>query len=365
MEKAYRDRDWLYREYYEKERTLQEIADSLDVDHTTISKWRRKHGIPKSSRKSELTCPVCGSTFTRSRNRIERTKHTSVCSRECVHEARRQGLLSWRNRIIEGDARSLDRIPDESVDLVVTSPPYHVNGFTERDDYTDYDDSQGIDQWESLMEDVFEELFRITTPDAKVCVVVGTSRPSDGRTRQYRLAAHTYHIALKAGFDFFDGIVWKKDTYANSGGRDKPLFGSYPYPTNFLINQNREQILVFRKWVSEEYHQQRTLPSPGSEEKEKSKLSAEEWRQYAQSVWSIDPVKNGEHPAAFPEELADRLIRLYSFQGDTVFDPFCGSGTTIVSAMKNGRHESGYEISAEYCESARDRIRNVASPHDK
>ncbi|MFC4356556.1 DNA methyltransferase [Halobium salinum] len=359
MNTRYQSRDWLYREYYEKERTLQDIADELGVDHTTISKWRRKLDVPKPSRKIELTCPICDKDFIRSKGRVERAKHTSVCSRDCLHEARRQGLLSWKNRIVQGNSRELERIPDESIDLVVTSPPYHVDGFTEREDYPNYDDSQGIDQWESLMEDVLSELFRVTKPDAKICLIVGTSKALSGRTRQYRLSAHTYNLALNAGFDYFDGIIWSKNTYANSGGRSKPLFGSYPYPTNFLINQNHEQILVFRKWVSEDYYSQRDLPGQESEVKEESRLSVKEWREYAQSIWKIDPVKNGDHPAQFPEELVARLIRLYSFREDTVFDPFSGVGTTVVAAMKNGRQASGYELSSEYCEVARNRLDNL------
>lgn len=355
----YRERNWLYHEYYEKGRTLTEIADQFGVDHTTISKWRQKHSIPKQSRQISLECPVCGNSFSRSRSRVERAKHVNVCSRDCLHEARRRGLFQWRDSIMKGDARSMDAVPDESVDLVVTSPPYHVSGFTGRPDYSDYDDSQGIEEWESLMEETLSEVFRVTKPDAKVCLVLGTSKSTDKRFQQHRLAAHAYNLGRDVGFDYLDGIVWIKRNYANSGGRERPLFGSYPYPTNMLITQNHEQILVFRKWVDEDYYSQRELPAQGSEKKENSRLGKEEWREYAQSQWEIKPVKNGEHPAQFPVELVSRLIKLYSFHGDTVLDPFCGAGTTPVAAVQEGRHYCGYEISAEYCELARERIVNV------
>ncbi|WP_363463697.1 DNA-methyltransferase [Halogeometricum borinquense] len=253
----------------------------------------------------------------------------------------------------------MEAVPDESVDLVITSPPYHVSGFTCRPDYSDYDDSQGIDEWEALMEEVFSELFRVTKPDAKVCMVLGTSKSSDERFRQHRLAAHAYNLGRNAGFDYLDGVVWTKNNFANAGGRDRPLFGSYPYPTNMLITQNHEQILVFRKWIDEEYYSNREIPKKGSETRESSRLEKEEWREYAQSHWEIEPVKNGKHPAQFPVELATRLIKLYSFTGDTVLDPFCGAGTTAVAAVQEGRHYCGYDLSAEYCELARERISRI------
>jgi site-specific DNA-methyltransferase (adenine-specific) len=112
---------------------------------------------------------------------------------------------------------------------------------------------------------------------------------------------------------------------------------------------------VFRKWVSEEYHGKRDLPEPETSEREESKLSKEEWREYSQSLWEIEPVKNGKHPAPFPVKIPSRLIRLYSFQGDTVLDPFCGGGTTPLAAIKNDRHYCGYEISEEYSRLARER----------
>ena len=93
MERKYRNREWLYEEYVEKRRPITDIADELGCDHTTISKWRRKLGIPKPSRSVELECPVCDDTFTRSVSEVERTKHANVCSRECIYEARSRGII--------------------------------------------------------------------------------------------------------------------------------------------------------------------------------------------------------------------------------------------------------------------------------
>ena len=350
----YRDRDWLYQEYYLKQRTITDIADELNVDHTTISKWRRRLDIPKLSRTETLTCPVCDTEFNRAHSRIKRAQNVNVCSRSCLHEARREGLLDWRGSVINGDARNLSAIPDESIDLVVTSPPYYQTFSGEHD--TEKSNNIDIDAWNELLTDTLDELYRVTKPDAKVCIVVGTAKTdTDDRTRQFDLSAHTYTRAVEAGFDFFDQIVWQKPTYGETGG-DRPLFGSYPYPPNLLVVQNHEVIQVFRKWKSDEYHSQRTQPANGSERKEASKLSKAEWKEWTQSNWEIEPVRFSEYHDPFPIEIPRRLIRMYSFVGDTVLDPFLGSGTTAVAAVEEDRQYVGYEIDEDRCEGARQRI---------
>jgi DNA modification methylase/transposase-like protein len=353
-EPKYRNYGWLYREYYLKQRTVTDIADELDVDHTTISKWRRRLDIPKLSRTETLTCPVCDTEFSRAHSRIKRAKNVNVCSRSCLHTARQEGLLDWRGSIINGDARDLSAVPDESVELVVTSPPYYQTASDEQNQ--DGSLNIDIDAWDDLLADTLDELYRVTKPDAKVCIVVGTAKTSaDDRTRQFDLSAHTYTHAIEAGFDFFDQIIWQKPTYGDTGG-DRPLFGSYPYPPNLLVVQNHEVIQVFRKWESDEYHSQRTQPKAGSKRKEASKLSKDEWKEWTQSVWEIEPVRFSEYHDPFPEEIPRRLIRMYSFVDDTVLDPFIGSGTTAVGALKEQREYVGYELRSNRCETARQRI---------
>ncbi len=350
----YRDRNWLYREYYLKQRTITDIAGELNVDHTTVSKWRRRLDIPKLSRTETLACPVCDTEFTRAHSQIKRTQNVNVCSRSCLHEARRDGLLDWRGSVINGDARDLSAIPDSSIDLVVTSPPYYRTFSDEQDG----EDSVNIDieAWTELIAETLDELYRVTKPDAKVCVVVGTAKTSsDDRTRQFDLSAHTYTHAIEAGFDFVDQIVWQKPTYGEGGG-ERPLFGSYPYPPNLLVVQNHELIQVFQKHVSEEDTHGRIRPEPGSERKEASKLSKDEWQEWTQSIWEIEPVRFSEYHDPFPEEIPRRLIRMYSFVGDTVLDPFLGSGTTAVAAIDEDRQYVGYELDADRCEDARQRI---------
>lgn len=269
-------------------------------------------------------------------------------------------MVSLRNRLLVGDARSrLAEVPDESVQLTVTSPPYNLGK-----DYEDEgDDRQPIAEWRELMADAVSELFRVTAPDGKVCINVAASFDSDedGRYRRVPLRSHVMELCRDAGFDFFDEFVWVKDQYATHG--DGALLGSYPYPTNVPVNQRHEYILVFRKYVSEEYHDRRELPPTGSERREASKLTGEEWREYAQSVWELprpSPSAETDHPAVFPLELPRRLIALYSFAGDLVLDPFVGTGTTAVAAKQAGRDYVGIDHTESYIDTARRRLEGTS-----
>lgn len=262
------------------------------------------------------------------------------------------------NTILHGDCRDeLTTLPDESVQLTVTSPPYNIGK-----EYGDeYDDKQPIDHWVSLMEDVFEELFRVTKPDGKVCINVGFSTAeTDEHGRFYRIPLNKYiiDIAQRVGFDMFDEYVWVKNTFASHGGG--ALFGSYPYPTNFMANQQHEYILVFRKWVSDDYYQTRSLPEPDSEKKEQSKVSKEDWQKYTRSIWELEPVSPSDfgvdHDAMFPVELPHRLIKLYSFVDDVVLDPFIGIGTTAVACKNNNRDYIGIEQNKEFIEASEKRL---------
>lgn len=353
----YRDRDWLYREYYLKQRTTTDIAAELSVDHTTISKWRRRLDIPKLSRTETLTCPVCDTQFSRAHSRIKRAQNLNVCSRACLHEAQREGLLDWRGSVINGDARDLTALPESSIDLVVTSPPYYHT-------FSDEQDKGGsvnidIEAWNELIADVLDDLYRVVKPGGKVCIVVGTAKTSaDDRTRQFDLSAHTYTHAIDAGFDLIDQIVWQKPTYAEGGG-ERPLFGSYPYPPNLLIVQNHELIQIFRKHVADDDAHRHSGTQPGSEQKEASKLSADEWKEWTQSIWDIEPVRFSEYQNPFPKEIPRRLIRMYSFVGDTVLDPFLGSGTTAVAAVSEDRRYVGYELDPDRCRQARRRLDEI------
>lgn len=264
--------------------------------------------------------------------------------------------------IIEGDCRGLlSKIADDSVQLTITSPPYNIGK-----EYGDDDDTRPMDEWRALMKEVLEELFRLTAPDGKVCINVGFSTPdADNTGRYYRipLRSHIVSLAHEVGFDFYDEFVWVKNSFASHG--NGTLFGSYPYPTNLMANQQHEYILVFRKWVAEDYHSKRLIPPEGSMRREKSELDIDTWREYTKSVWRIKPASPAQlgidHEAMFPVELPRRLVRMYSFVGDAVLDPFIGAGTTALAARECDRRYVGFEKQSGFVDIARARLDGTLS----
>lgn len=258
------------------------------------------------------------------------------------------------NSIVNGDARSvLNDVESESVHLTVTSPPYNLDI-----DYgSEESDARSLKEWTDLIREVIEQIYRVTVPDGKFCVVVGSSfgESEDERYRRVSLRRRIIDTAVGAGFDLFDEIVWQKHRFHANG--DSPLFGSYPYPTNLPIAQQHEYILTFRKPLPSPNADRPDIPPIDSKRRERSKLRREDWRSWTQSVWHVEAGQISEtHRAAFPVEIPRRLIRLYSFAGDTVLDPFIGTGTTAVAARKTGRSYIGIERSAELASQARQRI---------
>lgn len=264
------------------------------------------------------------------------------------------------NEIIHGDATEvLQNFPDESLRLAVTSPPYNIG----KDYGEGIDDRQPLSEWREMIAGVMDEVFRLLRPDGKFVVNVGASfgkTDVEGRYFRIPLNHHVIEIAQEAGFDLYDEYVWTKNQYSSHGGG--ALFGSYPYPTNFMANQQHEYVLVFRKWVSEDYHSKRELPETGTPKREDSALTKEEWREYTKSVWNdIPAAKSSElgidHDAMYPVDLPKRAIKLYSFVDDVVLDPFMGSGTTAVAAQQADRDYLGVELNEEYVEMARERVK--------
>ena len=134
-------------------------------------------------------------------------------------------------------------------------------------------------------------------------------------------------------------IIWQKVTTVHTTG-GATIMGSFPYPRNGIVKIDYEFILLFRKLGK--------APRVSKERKEQSRLSIEDWNQYFYGDWNFPGEKQQEHLAGFPEELPRRLIRMFSFVGETVLDPFLGSGTTTLAAMKLGRNSIGYEVNPEF-----------------
>ena len=231
-------------------------------------------------------------------------------------------------------------LPDEGVALTFTSPPYwnfvdygHAGVGYERS-YEDYINS---------LTRVFDAVWDKTMPGGRAVVNVSNMKSRkdlEGAAFVYPIVADTIKSMSEVGFTFFDEIIWHKGN-ANAGALDgTPLWGSYPYPpTPKILDSTFENILVFTK--------------PGQRQvdlgiKERSRLALDDWRQYTKGVWTVPHDRDPHHPATFPMEVADRIVRMYSFVGDLVLDPFAGSGTTVIAAEKNLRSGIGFEIYSAY-----------------
>ncbi|MEM2087536.1 MAG: DNA methyltransferase [Thermoproteota archaeon] len=242
-------------------------------------------------------------------------------------------------RVIIGDSRKMME-PDESVDLIVTSPPYWY--------IKDYGVKGQIGYGQSLHDYlkslylVWKECFRVLKPGARLCINIGDQFLRSIIYGVYKIVPlHSEFVIQceKLGFDYMGSIIWQKRTTMNTTGGAN-VMGSYPFPPNGLIEIDYEFILILKK--------------PGkklafSEEvKEKSKLTKEEWKEYFSGHWAFHGERQVGHEAMFPEELPKRLIKMFTFINDTVLDPFLGSGTTIKAALNLNRNSVGYEINEKF-----------------
>ncbi len=245
--------------------------------------------------------------------------------------------------IYNNDSSDMSMIPDESVNLIITSPPYWT--------LKDYDvegqigkGSSSYDYYISELNKVWKECVRVLAPDGKICINIMpfllTGKAARYGRRETRLVLgdiEKYMDSTNCMYQF--GLyIWDKRKIARFSS-----FGSYPYPPNIFSTYPYEWITVFSK-----EGKRKTVPK---DIKEKSKLSTKEWQEWAiNSIWEMQPAKakTERHPAPFPKELPRRLIKLYSFWGDTVLDPFAGTGTTLLAAQELGRKSIGFELNPEY-----------------
>ena len=256
------------------------------------------------------------------------------------------------HRLFQGDARSFPQIPDESVHLVVTSPPYW-----NLKRYNPHREQLGhIDEYEAFLQEinkVWKEAYRVLVPGGRLVCVVGDvclSRKQYGRHVVVPLHADICVACRKIGFDNLNPIIWHKISNANYEVQGSSKFLGKPYEPNAIIKSDIEFILMQRKPGA--------YRKPTLEQRRLSKISKSEFDQWFQQFWRITGASTREHPAPFPLELAYRLVRMFSFVGDTVLDPFCGTGTTLVAALKTDRNSIGIEIDPEYCAMALERLRH-------
>jgi modification methylase len=235
----------------------------------------------------------------------------------------------WADRIFNASSESMP-LPDNSVGLAFTSPPYNVG--------KDYDEDMSLEHYLELIKRVSTEVHRVLKPGGRFVVNVANL----GRKPYIPLHAFFYQIHSQIGFLPMGEIIWQKGRGANGSC----AWGSWRSARAPRLRDLHEYILVFAKASF-------TRPDKG-----RSDLSPEEFTEATLSVWEIMPVsaKKVGHPAPFPVELASRVIKLYSYVDDVVLDPFIGSGTTAVAAKQHGRHYVGFDISAEYCRLAEERL---------
>ena len=247
------------------------------------------------------------------------------------------------HRLINGDARDLSFLEDESVHLVVTSPPYwNLKRYNENPDQLGH--FQDYEAFLAELEKVWQHVLRVLVPGGRLVCVVGdvcVARRSFGRHLVFPLHADICVICRRLGFDNLNPIVWHKIANASYEVPNGSKFLGKPYEPNAIIKNDMEFILMQRKPGG--------YRKPTGAQREASKLTKEEFQRWFQQIWNITGASTKHHPAPFPLELAMRLVRMFSFVGDTVLDPFCGSGTTMVAALRTGRNSIGVEIDPEYC----------------
>jgi DNA modification methylase len=257
-------------------------------------------------------------------------------------------------RIVCGDSANMADVVDESVQLIVTSPPYYdLKSYVGAEDESQQIGSpKTFDSYVTQLNEVWSECIRVLAPDGKIAINIMPILLSGKETGIGRRSARTMLTEIEQFMDStgimftFALFIWDKRKIVRFSS-----FGSYPYPPNIFATMPYEWIIVFSKIGKR--------PPVSKEVKEKSKLTVKEWQTWAvNSIWEMNPAKatTEGHPAPFPEELPFRLIKLFSFAGDMVLDPFMGSGTTLLAAKKLGRSSIGYEISPEYAAIAEKKI---------
>jgi len=254
------------------------------------------------------------------------------------------------HRLIHGDARSMASIPNASVHLIVTSPPY----WTLKRYHETYGQMGHIADYEQFLKElskVWEEVYRVLMPGGRLVCVVGDvclSRKEHGRHLVMPLHADIAVICRKIGFDNLNPIIWHKISNANFEANNGTKFLGKPYEPNAIVKNDIEFLLMQRKPGG--------YRKPTEEQRKKSMIAKDDFNEWFRQFWTITGASTKAHPAPFPYELAYRLVRMFSFWGDTVIDPFCGTGTTMLAAMKCGRNSIGIELVEDYCSMALKRL---------
>lgn len=257
-------------------------------------------------------------------------------------------MESTKHIIVNGDSRKMNHLGDQSVHLIITSPPYWQLKDYGSDDQIGFNDS--YESYINNLNLVWKECYRVLHDGCRLCINIGDQFARSvyyGRYKVIPIHSEIIRFCETIGFDFMGQIIWQKVTTTNTTG-GASIMGSFPYPRNGIAKLDFEYILLFKK--------QGNAPKPTKEQKESSAMTTEEWNTYFNGHWYFNGAKQDKHLAMFPEELPKRLIKMFSFPNETVLDPFMGSGTTASVARKLGRNSVGYEINPEFIPIIKERI---------
>jgi site-specific DNA-methyltransferase (adenine-specific) len=245
-----------------------------------------------------------------------------------------------KHKIVFGDSRRMSNVPDKAVQLIITSPPYWQLKDYGVDNQIGYNDS--YEEYINNLNLVWKECYRVLENGCRLCINIGDQFARSfyyGRYKVIPIRTEIIKFCESIGFDYMGAIIWQKKTTSNTTG-GASLMGSYPTPRNGILSIDYEFILIFKKLG--------TPKRPNREIKEISKMTKDEWKTYFAGHWYFGGAKQDGHIAVFPEELPKRLIKMFAFVGDTVLDPFLGSGTTSLAAKNLGRNSIGYEINNDF-----------------
>ena len=248
--------------------------------------------------------------------------------------------METMHKLIQGDSRNLSLIKDRSVHLIITSPPYW-----QLKDYGNDGQIGFHDSYECYINNsnaVWAECYRVLHDGCRLCINIGDQFARSvyyGRYKVIPIRTEIIRFCETLGMDYMGAVIWQKQTTMNTTGGGA-VMGSFPYPRNGILKIDYEFILIFKK--------QGKAPVPTVEQKKLSEMTKEEWNAYFASHWNFGGAKQDGHIAVFPEELPRRLIKMFSFAGETIFDPFMGSGTTALAARNLQRNSIGYEINPDF-----------------
>lgn len=240
---------------------------------------------------------------------------------------------NYLNRIFYKSSEKMDELPDNSIHLMVTSPPYNVSKV--------YDNDLSLKEYVRLLNRVWKETYRVLVPGGRACINIANL----GRKPYIPLHSYVIEGMQKIGFLMRGELIWNKASSASTSC----AWGSWISASNPVLRDIHEYILVFSK---DSYSRMK--------QKKENTIKKCEFLEWTKSVWTFPAVsaKKIGHPAPFPLELPHRLIQLYTFKGDVVLDPFAGSGTTCLSALIGKRNYIGYDNNSDYVELAKERINN-------